>query len=368
MSNIAPAFLEYWFRDYYFDAKYDLSSSGVENFSIAELKKLIGLNMNQFDDLIFNDSPTLGNELLRQAIARYYKGSPQQIMVGNGSSEVIFLLMNALLEAGDEIVVVEPCYPALRNIAAAIGCQVKDWPLRFVDGFEPDLNVLADLISDKTRMVVINFPHNPTGASINHQQQRELVNLLANTEAYLFWDAVFIDINYNEPPQNFHQLYDKTISIGSLSKTYGLPGLRVGWAFAPDDVLNRCVHWRDYTTICLSPLIEAIATHVMAHAEVLLDLRQQQACRNLAITSDWMDAHQEQVQWVAPKGGVSSFPRFADVDDIENFCRRLILREGVLLVPGTCFGHPHHVRLSFGANIKILQTGLLLLSDFLQRS
>ena len=224
MPTIAPALLEYWLREYYFDAQYDLSSSGVEDFSIAELKKLIGLDLNQFDNLVFHDSPALGSEPLRLAVAEYYKGSAQSVMVGNGSSEIIFLLINALLKAGDEIVVVEPCYPALRQIAASIGCDVKDWHLRFEDNFEPDLNALADLLTDKTRMVVINFPHNPTGASLTHQQQKELVDLLAKTDAYFVWDAVFIYINYVEPLQDFHQLvlcgdhtgYQKSVYSGGL--------------------------------------------------------------------------------------------------------------------------------------------------------
>ncbi|MEK7991599.1 MAG: capreomycidine synthase, partial [Thiotrichaceae bacterium] len=365
MPTIAPALLEYWLREYYFDAQYDLSSSGVEDFSVAELKQLIGLDLSAFDNLVFHDSPALGSEPLRHAIADYYKGSAQNVMVGNGSSEVIFLLMNALLKAGDEIVVVEPCYPALRQIAASIGCKVKDWHLRFEDNFEPDLNALADLLTDKTRMLVINFPHNPTGASLTHQQQKELVELVSKTDAYLVWDAVFIDINYVEPLQDFHLLYEKTISLGTLSKAYGLPGTRVGWAFAPDDVLLKCVHWRDYITICLSPLIEGIATHVMQNAEILINLRQQQARTNFSILSAWMDAHQDDIQWIAPKGGVSSFPRFTQVNDIETFCRSIMAQENVLLAPGTCFGHQQHVRLGFGAATDKLQAGLARLSHFL---
>ncbi|MCV6639057.1 capreomycidine synthase [Candidatus Albibeggiatoa sp. nov. NOAA] len=367
MPAIAPALLEYWLREYYFDAQYDLSSSGVEDFSVAELKQLIGLDLNSFNDLVFHDSPALGSEPLRHAIAKHYNGSAQNVMVGNGSSEVIFLLMNALLKAGDEIVVVEPCYPALRQIAASIGCEVKDWNLHFEDQFEPDLNRLASLLTDKTKMVVINFPHNPTGASLSHQQQQELVDLVSKTDAYLVWDAVFVDINHAEPLQDFHQLYEKTISIGTLSKAYGLPGIRVGWAFAPDEVLKQCVHWRDYITICLSPLIDGIATHVMQHAKTLIDLRQQQAETNLSIVSAWMNAHQDYVQWIPSKGGVSSFPRFTQVDDIETFCRDLMEQENVLLAPGTCFGHQQHVRLGFGAATETLQGGLDRLSQFLQR-
>lgn len=367
MASISPALLEYWLRDHYFNAEYDLSSSGVEDFSLAELKQLIGLDMNQFSDLVFHDSPALGSEALRHAIAQQYQGDAQQVMVGNGSSEVIFLLMNALLSAGDEIVVVEPCYPALKQVAVSLGCRVHDWELNYSQNFEPDLNALAALINDKTRMVVINFPHNPTGATLSHQQQQELLGLLADRDIYLLWDAVFTDIQYGEPMLDFHQYYDKTISIGTLSKAYGLPGMRVGWAFAPEDVLQRCVHWRDYITICLSPLIEGIATEVMLKADVLLDLRREQAQRNFAIVSEWMTTEQENISWIPTRGGVSSFPHFNNIEDVDAFCLRLIHEKGVLLAPGSCFGHPKHARLGFGASTETLQTGLQHLSDALKK-
>lgn len=368
MAHIEPALLEYWLRDYYFNATYDLSSSGVQDFSVKDLKALIGLDLRQFDEMYFHDSPALGSNELREALAQHYGQPANSVMVGNGSSEVIFLLMQALLEPNDEVIVVSPCYPALRQVAASIGCIIHDWELSPDDEFEPDLNALAALITDKTKAVVINFPHNPTGASLTHTQQQELVSLLEDKGIYLIWDAVFADMQHSTPLLDFHKLYDKTISLGTLSKAYGLPGMRVGWAFAPDDVLYKCVHWRDYTTICLSPLIEGIATHVLQHANTLIDIRYQQAQKNIAIVQSWANSHTDDIQWVAPKGGVSTFPRFTRVDDVTIFCRELINEQGVLLAPGSCFGYPSHVRLGLGGSSEKLQAGLALISDKLQRN
>lgn len=363
MAHIEPALLEYWLRDYYFNAQYDLSSSGVEDFSLKELQQHIGLDLHQFDDMYFHDSPALGSEELRSALAQHYGQTANSVMVGNGSSEIIFLLMHALFSAGDEIIVVDPCYPALRQVAASIGCQIKDWSLSYDNQFEPDLNTLAELLTDKTKAVIINFPHNPTGASLTHQQQKDLVELLQKKDAYLIWDAVFADMQYGEAMLDFHKLYEKTISLGTLSKAYGLPGMRVGWAFAPQEVLDKSVHWRDYTSICLSPLIEGIATHVLQNAQTLIDIRYQQAQRNIETVQSWANQHQEQISWIAPKGGVSTFPRFNQIKDVTHFCRELINEQGVLLAPGECFGYPQHVRLGLGGNSSKLQQGLDILSE-----
>jgi len=366
MAHIKPALLEYWLRDYYFNAKYDLSGSGVEDFSVRQLNELIGLDLNNFNDLYFHDSPVFGSDALRTAIGTHYNQPASSVMVGNGSSEVIFLLMHALLDAGDEVIVVDPCYPALRQVADSIGCKVHDWTLDANYQFEPDLNKLAELINDNTKAVVINFPHNPTGVSLTHQQQLDLVALLQEKDIYLIWDAVFIDMQYNKPLQDFHQLYDKTISLGTLSKSYGLPGMRVGWAFAPQEVLEKSMHWRDYTTICLSPLIEGIATHVIENADVLIKLRREQAQKNINIAKQWARQHNDAIDWQSPQGGVSTFPQFKQMDDTYDFCKKLIHEEGVLLAPGSCFGYPKHVRLGLGGSSEKLEIGLSLISKKLK--
>jgi aspartate/methionine/tyrosine aminotransferase len=288
-------------------------------------------------------------------------------MATNGSSEAIFLLMHALLKPDDEVVVIEPCYPALVNVADSIGCRIKRWHLHFEEQFIPNLAQLKSLVSPLTRMVVVNFPHNPTGASLSAEQFYELIDIVSGVGAYLVWDAVFAEITYGSSPlPDACSLYNKAISIGTLSKAYGLPGLRVGWCLAAPEVLARCVHWRDYTTICLSPLVELIAQRVIEQADCLLNIRLKQAHTNLVILTQWVSQHQEFVQWVPPKGGVAVFPKFSGIENTEAFCRTLMKDYGVLLVPGTCFQHPNHVRLGFGCSTANLKSGLERLSSMLK--
>lgn len=368
MLKICPALLENWLRDYYFTAEIDISGSGVEDFSLVELRKLVGITQEEIDQLVFHDSPSLGSLGLRQAIAQHRQSTdPSRVMATNGSTEAIFLVMNALLQPGDEVVVLDPCYHSLVHIAESIGCHLKRWRLRFEQQFVPNLEEVKSLVSPHTRMVIVNFPHNPTGASVSVEQQTDLINMVSEVGAYLVWDAAFAELTYDSPPlPDVSLLYDKAISTGTLSKAYGLPGLRVGWCLASPDVLARCVHLRDYTTLALSPLVELIAQRAIEKADRLLNIRLQQARNNLEIVAEWVDQNGEFVEWARPQGGVTAFPSFRDIPDIEAFCHRLVNSYGVLLVPGTCFNHPNHVRLGFGGSTANLKEGLSRLSRLLK--
>ena len=367
MNDIAPALLEDWLREYYFNTEIDIGSSGVENFSLAELYQLTELTQEELNSIIFRDSSSLGSFGLRKEIAlRWGNGDPQQVMVTHGSSEAIFLIMNGLLDANDEIVVLDPCYQQLFSIAESIGCQLKPWRLQFKHNFAPDVEEAKSLINSNTRMVVVNFPHNPTGASLTPEEQQDLIDAVAKVEAYLVWDGAFADLVYNDlklPTPNLQ--YDRSISMGTLSKAYGLPGLRFGWCIASPSVLSRFIHLRDYLTLHLSPLVELIAQRVIEKADHLLNIRLQQAYTNLETLSEWIDQHQEFVQWARPLGGVCTFLYLRNISDTETFCHCLANNHKVLLVPGTCFNYEGHVRLGFGGSTSDLNEGLYRLSKAL---
>lgn len=365
--EIAPALLEYWLRDRYFNTELDISCSGVETFSFGELRQLFNITPEDLDRIVLNDSRTLGDPDLRTAIAnRWANGKAERVMATNGSSEAIYLIMRSLLEPGDEVVVLDPAYQQLFAIAEAIGCELKHWRLRFENSFRPDLSEARRLIGPHTRMIVVNFPHNPTGASLTPAEQDELIELAASAGAYLIWDAAFAELTYDSPvlPEPGER-YHRAITLGTLSKAFGLPGLRVGWCLAAPDVLERLVRLRDYTTLALSPLVEHVATRVIENADLLLQPRLAQAGHNLELLLSWANRHREFVSIVRPQGGVSVFMRLYDVDDIEDFCRELADKYSVLLIPGTSFGNPNHVRLGFGCATRDLTPALSRLSEHL---
>jgi aspartate/methionine/tyrosine aminotransferase len=265
--------------------------------------------------------------------------------------------MNALLRPGDEVIVLNPLYQQLYGIAEAIGCRLRTWRLRPEEGFVPNIEDLRTLISPRTRMVVVNFPHNPTGASISLEQQEELIEIVTDAGAYLIWDAAFAEMTYETsplPPPH----YERCVSMGTLSKAYGLPGLRVGWCVAPADVLAQCERLRDYVSLHLSPLVELIARRALEKADVLLNIRRAQLRANLAILASWIERQRGSVEWTKPVGGACTFLRLPFVSDTEAFCHQLARQHRVLLVPGTCFSYPQHVRLGFGGSTEELKEGL----------
>ena len=361
------ALLEKWMREYYFETDLDLGSSGVQSFSLAELRELLNIPQTELDSIVFDDSRTLGDPKLRAAIAKHWgESDPERVMVTNGSTEANYLIMNALLLPGDEVVVLDPLYQQLYGIAEAIGCRLLRWPLRVENGFAPDMKDLRRVISPRTRMVIVNFPHNPTGASIDLRQQNELIDIVADAGAYLVWDAAFAELTFKGaplPPPG--RRYERSISFGTLSKAYGLPGLRVGWCVAPQHVLARCAVLRDYVSLHLSPLVELIARRAIEQARVLVGIRLKQLRTNLEIVSEWIERQHGLVEWTPPLGGACGFVRLPFVNDVEEFCRQFARQHRVLLVPGVCFGYPQFVRLGFGSSSNDLKEGLRRFEEML---
>lgn len=231
----------------------------------------------------------------------------------------------------------------------------------------PSLSDARRVISSRTRMVVVNFPHNPTGTTISPAEQSELVGLCAEVGAYLVWDAAFAPLVYESAPLPEPTLsYERAVSIGTLSKAFGLPGMRIGWCIATPDVLSRMARLRDHTTLHLSPLVERIAERVVRHAERFVAPRLQQARLNRSIVGTWVDGHEGQVAWTAPIGGVCAAVQFPRVRNIEALCRRLAEKHRTLVVPGTCFGDPRWIRLGFGGATSELREGLRRLDLALQ--
>ncbi|MCB1034054.1 MAG: capreomycidine synthase [Acidobacteria bacterium] len=361
------ALLEDWMRKYYFEVDFDIGSSGVQDFSMAQIRELLGFSLEEIDAVVFHDSQTLGGEGVRKALAnRWTDGDADRVMVTHGSTEANFLIMTGLLEAGDEVVVLEPFYQQLYAVAQAVGCRLSRWHLHYENGFRPDFEELRRLVTPSTRMVVVNFPHNPTGATLTREEQQELIEICREAGAYLVWDGAFAELTYGAPPLPDPVLeYEKAISMGTMSKAYGLPGLRVGWCLAAPEVLERFVLLRDYTLLHLSPLVELVAGKVFEQTHRLVGLRLEEAKANREVLSRWIAEHSELVEWVPPQGGVCAFPRLHEDLDVEAFCHRLAQDHRTLLVPGVCFRQPQHVRLGFGGSRENLEGGLARLSTCL---
>ncbi|GAA2988014.1 capreomycidine synthase [Streptosporangium longisporum] len=360
--GLAIAELEEWMRLYYHNVDHDIGSSGVRDLTMGELAAICEFELSELESMRFHDSESFGGSRLRKALAdRWTGGEVDPVMVTHGSSEAIYIVMHTVLTPGDEVIVVDPAYQQLYDIAAGVGCRITRWPLDRHNGFAADLDLLRRLAASRPRMIVVNFPHNPTGVSITPEQQRELIEIAEKAGAWLVWDHAFGELTYSADPLPLpFGSYDRCIAFGTFSKSYGLAGLRVGWCLAPPELLSRMALLRDYIALYVSPVLEFFAEKAVRNADRIVSLQREHARANLKTLLHWAGELPDLVRVHPPAGGVSTFVEFPGRPDVTGLCRRLAEQERVLLVPGKCFGDPFagHARLGFGGTAAELSAGL----------
>ena len=268
--RIEPFQLERWMTTYEVKVRWDIAESGIFPMSTREILDLLPYEEREAEldrllDLRLGYSEACGSEELRGLIAATYENtSADEILVTTGAIEANFLLFNELLSAGDRVVIVDPAYQQLHSVARAIGCDVALWSLRSDNGFHFDLEELRTLAAPGTRMIVINTPHNPTGAMLSDQELQEIYGLAEELDAWVLSDEAYrwLDLPGSSPlAPPMRDLGPRAISTGTFSKPFGLPGLRTGWMAAPAEVVQRCWGMRDYISLSPGKLNDALAVH-----------------------------------------------------------------------------------------------------------
>jgi len=363
-----PSFkLERYFAQYEFNVKYLLCSSDCESVTIQNLLALERETHDQFlrQWLGYTESP--GAPELRQEICRLYTTiQPEQVLVHTGAEEAIFLFMHAVLQLGDHVIVHSPCYQSLLEVARSRGCEVTRWQARERNGWALDLDDLRRALRPNTRVIVINTPHNPTGFLMAPEDFHE-VNQIAQTKGViLFSDEVYRESEYRAADRlpAACDLNERAVSLGVMSKTYGLPGLRIGWIATHNaEIYAQLAQLKDYTTICNSAPSEFLAALALRHREKLAQRNLEIIRRNLEILEHFFSRHQDRFVWQRPPAGPVAFPRLLG-ENVETFCERLVRQAGVLLAPGNLFDdYDNHFRIGFGR--KNLPEAVARLEDFL---
>ena len=282
--KLQPFTLERYFAQYEFNTKYLLCSSDCESLAVKDLLALEPGAEERLRGLWLGYTELLGSPSLRETIAGIYTDiTPGQVLVHSGAEEAIFLFMNAVLQPGDHVIVQWPCYQSLSEVARAIGCDVTPWRLREEGGaWTADLDELRRAFRPNTRVVVVNSPHNPTGYHFTVDEQAEVIALAEEHGALLFSDEVYRELEH-DPAERLPaacDLNERAVSLGVMSKTYGLAGLRIGWiATRNAEVFARMAGMKDYTTICNSAPSELLA-------EIALKHRGQLTARNVALIGE----------------------------------------------------------------------------------
>ena len=363
-----PSFkLERFFAQYEFSSKYLLCSSDCESVTVQDLLALEPEAHQLFlrQRLGYTESP--GAPDLRQAICRLYKTlQPEQVLVHTGAEEAIFLFMHAMLQLGDHVIVHSPCYQSLFEVARSRGCEVTRWPARERNGWALDLDDLRRALRPNTRVIVINTPHNPTGFLMPLEDFRELNQIAQAKGIIVFSDEVYRESEYRaiERLPAACDINENAVSLGVMSKTYGLAGLRLGWiATRNAEVYEQMARLKDYTTICNSAPSEFLATLALRHREKIVLRNLDIILRNLELLDRFFARFKNRFIWQRPAAGPIAFPRLLG-ENIETFCERLVRQTGVLLAPGTLFeDYDNHFRIGFGR--KNLPEAVARLEDFL---
>jgi aspartate/methionine/tyrosine aminotransferase len=350
--RIAPFEIERFYERWEFSAELMLSSSDCESREISALLELEPGAEERLRSLRLGYTEVAGSPELREAIAgTYEQAGPDDVLTVAAAEEGIFIAYHALLGAGEHAVVEAPSYGSALNLARSTGAEVTIWQRRFEDGWAYDLEELERLLRPDTRFVYVNSPHNPTGSQMTGEEQRRLLELVAERGAVLFSDEVYRGLEHDESKRlpAACDLYERALSLNTVSKSYGLPGLRIGWVACRDpSLLEKMRELKLYTTICSSAPSELLVALALRHSERLIGEARALVLENLPALASFLARHTELLEWVPPAAGPIGFPRVRDERDVRTWCEAIAAESDVLLLPGYVYDEPRHVRMGYG--------------------
>jgi len=352
LMQISPFRIEEYMGKYEFAARYLLSSSDAESQTIQEI---LSLEPGAHDAFLnhwcgYTESP--GAPWLRDVLATMYSQiSPAQLVVLSAAEEAIFAFYHALLTPQDHAIVETPCYESALTVPKSTGAAVSEWRRNSTNAWAHDFSALESLIRPNTRAMYINSPHNPTGLLMPPDVFRRVLELAARHGIYVFSDEVYRELEH-DPATRLPaacDLYERALSLGSVSKTYGLPGLRLGWLACRDaSFLQKIISFKHYTTICASAPSEFLTAVALRHRQKFIDRSLQIVLRNLPQLSAFFSRHADVFDWTPPNASTIGFARFKPAEDVQSFCERLVREASVLLLPGTVYDEPRHIRFGYG--------------------
>jgi aspartate/methionine/tyrosine aminotransferase len=350
--QIKPFAIERYYERWEFRAELMLSSSDCESQTVAELLALEPDAHERLLALRLGYTEVPGSPELRAAVAARYEGlAPESVLTLAAAEEGIFTAYHALLAPGDHVIVESPCYGSAIELAHSTGADVSMWQRRYENGWAYDLDEFERLLRPETRLVYINSPHNPTGTQMPRATLERLVELLAERSIVLFSDEVYQGLEH-DPDRRLPsacEIYSRAISLNTVSKAYGLPGLRIGWlACREQPLLARITDIKLYTTICSSAPSELLVALALRHGEELVSRSRRLVLANLPLIDDLIVRRRDLFEWVRPTAGPIGFPRVAGDFDVQAWCEEIAAHAGVLLLPGGVYGQPRHVRMGFG--------------------
>jgi len=364
--------VEQWMNEYEDDAIYNLAETCIDSLTVGELLELAGKDpdayLNDLKDLRLTYGHIYGSPDLLNGIASLYESvKPQDIIPTHGAVGANNMVITTLVEPTDNVISVMPTYQQHYSIPESIGAEVRILQLRPENAFLPDLEELRSLVDENTKMITVNNPDNPTGSWIPRDVMEEVVAIASSVGAYLVSDEVYRGIS--EGGSYMHSvcdLYEKGISVGSMSKVFSLAGLRLGWIVCRDpQVIEAIRERRDYDTISCGKLDDLLASLALAHKEQIFARNAKILHDNREILDRWVN-ETEDVWYVKPQAGTTALVYYKkDIPSYE-LCERLMKEKGLMFTPGSCFELENCVRIGYAFDPELLKTGLEIFAEFLK--
>ncbi|MBQ8603808.1 MAG: aminotransferase [Oscillospiraceae bacterium] len=369
--KIKPFAVEEWMNEWEVGAKYNIAETCVDSVSVNELFELIGEDKDSFIDEFCKRRLTYGDiegaPLFRQGVCKLYKKLfPKNIVPTHGATGANHHVFYSLLSPGDEVISIMPTYQQLYSIPESYGAVVKIMELKQENNYLPDLNELKKLVSEKTKMICINNPNNPTGALMSKDMLEEIISVAKSVDAYILCDEVYRHLTQDDNwCESIADLYEKGISVSSMSKVFSLAGLRLGWIATQDmNVIKSCLSHRDYNLISCGMFDEALAGIALKHSEKLLERNKNIVRENLKILDEWVQ-NEPHVYYVKPQAGTTALVYYdLDIPSYE-FCQEMYKRTGAFVTPGDCFEQPNSMRIGYACDKHTLIDGLDAISSYI---
>ena len=351
------------------EVDFNLSDSGVHPLTISDL--LNEEEMQHFLNMEIGYGYSQGDPILRENISTWYQNkNGSNILVTNGSAEANFLTAWSLVNRGDEVILMLPNYMQVPGLAKIIGADIKYIYLKEESGWHLDFNELRLMLTNKTKLISICNPSNPTGAVMSDAEMKTLADLAQEFDVYVHSDEVYrgSELNGNET-KSFNEFYDKTIVSCGLSKSFAHPGLRIGWLVADATLIAELWAHKDYSSICASVLSQEIAKKIMEPdtRKQILSRSATMLSSNLRLFDDWLATHPGLFSFVPPKAGGMAFVGYQMNINSTELAHKLRTDQSVLIVPGDCYGMDKYLRFGIGSPSDYLSQGLNLVSECIEQ-
>ncbi|RZS76728.1 aspartate/methionine/tyrosine aminotransferase [Phyllobacterium myrsinacearum] len=365
--------VEIWMNKYETQCELNLAETCVESLTVAELLDMAGINdiAQQLHPLKLTYGEIEGSVRLRNLVADLYeKQKMENVVTTHGAIGANALVHQTLVERGDRVVSVLPTYQQHYSIPESIGADTQILKLTEKTRFLPDLEELKTMATPGTKLIAINNPNNPTGSLMDRAYLEKIVEIARDCGAWILCDEVYRGTDQEGElgmTASIADLYEKGISTGSMSKTYSLAGLRLGWIAGPVELIHAVSVHRDYNTISVGMLDDHFAAIALENKHKILKRSHEITRTNLAILSEWVDA-EPLISWIKPKSGTTALLKYDLPISSEEFCIRLLEKTGVMFTPGSAMDMEGYLRIGYTNGEAVLREGLKRVSAFLREA